>query len=191
MTYLAAINVVSGTFLQIDTDPVFGVNTKLFLVFTALIVVAVLLQAIVLVVMAVGANKTQKKMLAIAEDLQAKAGPILDSTRRILDDTAPKVKIISTNIVETSHLLRANAENLSRTVEDIATRVRMQTERVDGMVSTSLTGVNEVVAAVQRGVMAPVRQIQGMLNGLRAGLDVLRSKVTRTNNSSADEDMFI
>ena len=191
MMYLAAINVVSGTFLQMDTDPVFGVNTKLFLVFTALIVIAVLMQAIVLVVMAVGANKTQKKMLAIAEDLQAKAGPILDSTRRILDDTAPKVKIISTNIVETSHLLRANAENLSRTVEDIATRVRMQTERVDGMVSTSLTGVSEVVAAVQRGVMAPVRQIQGMLNGLRAGLDVLRSKVTRTHNSSADEDMFI
>ncbi|MHB1022850.1 MAG: hypothetical protein ACYC46_07515 [Acidobacteriaceae bacterium] len=188
MMHIAAVHTLA--MIQGGDEMVLGVNTKLFLVFTALLVVAVLLQAVILLAMALGARKTQQRMVAIAEDLQAKITPILDSTRVLVEDTAPKIKVVANNAVETSFLLREQVEQLHDTIEEVSIRTRKQVERVDGMVSGGLDALSRVASSLQEGLMAPIRQVTGILNGFRAGLDVLRSK-GRSAHSSADEDMFV
>ncbi len=40
--------------------------------------------------------------------------PILDTTHGVLHDSAPKVKIITENLVETSHVVRSKARSSMR-----------------------------------------------------------------------------
>jgi hypothetical protein len=51
-----------------------------------------------------------------------------------------------------------------------------QVSRVDEMATAVLDGLTQATAAVQHGVTTPLKQVTGVLNGLRAGLDVLLRK---------------
>jgi predicted component of type VI protein secretion system len=188
MMQVAAIYALA--MIQGGDNLVLGINTRLFLVFTALLVVAVVLQTVILLAMALGARKAQQRMVAIAEDLQNKVTPILDTTRIMVEDAAPKIKVVTSNAVAASYLLREQAEHLHDTVEEISVRARHQVARVDGMVSGAFDVLTKAAGSLQEGVMAPVRQVTGILNGIRAGLDVLRNK-RRRDHSEADEDMFV
>ena len=67
-------------------------------------------------------------------------------------------------------------------------RAQVQADRVDGMVKGTLDQVTYAVHAIESGVQKPIRQVNGILNGLRAGLDELRKKEVR---SEEDEDLFV
>ena len=45
------------------------------------------------------------------------------------------------------------------------------------MVTSVLNTTADLAESIQRGVKAPVREISGILNGVKAGLDVLMGKV--------------
>jgi len=166
-------------------------DQRLLIFFIGLVAVAVLLQAGVLLAMALRAHKTQKQLLSIAEDVRDRALPVLDSARSLVEYTSPKIKSISANLEETSALLRNQAEMLDEAVADALARAMIQVARVDGLVTNTLEGANEVVAEVQRGIMGPVQQITGILNGIRAGLDVLRGKFGMRKQRPDGDDMFV
>jgi hypothetical protein len=44
------------------------------------------------------------------------------------------------------------------------------------MVSGTLDGISHASAAIQQGVEVPLRHLQGIFNGLRAGLGAFRAK---------------
>jgi hypothetical protein len=58
------------------------------------------------------------------------------------------------------------------------------------MVKGTLDQLTNAVHAIEQGVAAPVRQVNGILNGLRAGMDVLREK-TPTNHLDPEDDLFV
>jgi hypothetical protein len=66
----------------------------------------------------------------------------------------------------------------------------VQADRVDEMVTGTLNSVANATEAVQKAVSGPVRQVGAVLNGLRAGLDVLRNK-GRDAHASPDGDHFV
>ena len=125
--------VMSGMWLQ-DPDSLSSGNSKLLMVFVGMVAVALTVQAIALIAMAVGAAKTRKRGLEIFEEIRAKLMPVLDSSHGFIKDTAPKVKIITENLVETSHVVRAKAQEFDMTASDLNSKTRAQVARVDGMV---------------------------------------------------------
>jgi hypothetical protein len=167
-----------------------GVSTNLFLAFLGLLAVAVLLQACVLLAMAMGARKTQKQLVVLLEEFETRINPILDTTRTLLEDTAPKMRIITTNVTEASYILREQAEDISCTVGEINARVRDRVATVDAMISAGIVGVTKAVAAVQESIMGPLNQLNGLLSGIRAGIDILRNRGRHTH-SHEDQDMFV
>jgi hypothetical protein len=93
------------------------------------------------------------------------------------------VKIITENLVETSHVVRAKAQEVDVTLTDVNERTRAQAARVDGMVSSVLTTISDIASSIQKGVQVPVREFQGLVNGFKAGVDVL---VGRAKGSDRD-----
>ncbi len=49
--------------------------------------------------------------------------------------------------------------------------------RVDGIVGKTLTATAEIMATIEHTVRVPVREVAGIVNGIKAGLDVLVGKV--------------
>ncbi len=58
------------------------------------------------------------------------------------------------------------------------------------MVKGTLDHLTSAVQAIEHGVAVPVRQVNGILNGLRAGVDVLRKK-DFTHDRESEDDLFV
>jgi methyl-accepting chemotaxis protein len=180
---------LSGIWLQ-DPDSLSSGNTRLLMIFVAMVAIAMVAQAIALIVMAVGAGKARKRGLEIAEDLREKVLPIIAGTQELIRDTSPKIKVISENFVEASHILRSKAREFDMTASDLNSKTRAQAARVDGMVTSVLDTTSEITETIQRGIKIPVREVSGLVNGLKAGLDVLvgRAKGFGSGRTNAPRD---
>jgi hypothetical protein len=168
--------VVAGVWLQ-ESDALSATNTKWLMIFIGIVAFSAAVQAGVVVAMAVGTAKTHKKLLTIAEELHTKALPVMDSVQVLLRDTTPKVRVITDNLVETSHLVRSKAQEFDATLSDVNNRTRKQVQTVDGMITSTLTATAEIAGMVERGIKVPMREIAGLANGFRAGMDVLIGRV--------------
>ena len=137
--------------------------------FVGMVAVAMVVQAVAVIVMAVGAAKASKRGLEIAEEMRTKIVPVLDTTQSVFHDAAPKVKIITENLVETSHMVRNKAQEFDATASELNMKTRAQAARVDGMVTSVLNTTAEISATLQRAVKVPVREFTGLVNGFKAG----------------------
>ena len=181
--------IMSAMWLQ-DPDSLSSGNSKLLMVFVGMVAVALIVQAIALIAMAVGAAKARKRGLEIVEEVRLKLMPIMDNTHSFIQDTAPKVKIITENFVETSHVVRAKAQEFDVTASDLNSKARAQAARVDGIVTSALNTTTDVAETIQRGIKVPLREVSGLINGLKAGLDVLvgRAKGFGSGRSNVRRD---
>ena len=167
------------------------VSSKLFMIFVGVVSISVLFQTLAMITMAVGAAKARKDFLRIAEDMRSKALPVLEISRSMLEDTAPKLRVITDNVTEASFLLRDQAERLDHVVKSTLETVSVQVERADQMVSATLDGVDEITTTIQRAVMVPVKQIAGLMNGLKAAVEKLTGSKFPRSVYGRDEDDFV
>jgi hypothetical protein len=186
-----AVRVVtmSGMWLQ-DPDSLSSGNSRLLMIFVAMVAIAMVAQAVALIIMAIGAAKARKRGLEIAEEIRVKMMPIIAGTHEMIRDNAPKVKIITENFVEASHVIRAKAQEFDVTASDLNVKTRAQAARVDGMVTSVLNTTAEIAESIQRGIKVPVREVSGIVNGVKAGLEVLvgRAKGFGSGRTSAPRD---
>lgn len=148
----------------------------IFIIFTAVTSIGVLIQAAVLLGMYFAVKKTTDEARELSAQLKQHLIPTLSVARSVIEDVSPKVKIATTNLVEASHTLRAQAEQINKTVTDVAGMAQTQASRVDDMATAVLDGLTQATAAVQHGISTPLKQVSGVLSGLRAGFDTLRRK---------------
>jgi hypothetical protein len=181
-----------GMWLQ-DPDSISSGNSKLLMVFVGMVAVALVTQALAMIAMAIGAAKARKQALAIAEDMRSKIMPVILSTRTMLEDTAPKLKVITDNFAETSHVVRSKAVEFDATMSDVNERVRAQVARVDEMTTSTLMATSNLATKVEQTIRVPVREVAGLVNGLKAGLDVLIGRARgfgRSNGRPRDSDFI-
>jgi hypothetical protein len=179
--------VMSGMWLQ-ESDSLSSGNSRLLMFFVAMVAVALVAQAIALIAMAVGAAKTRKRGLEIFEEIRAKVMPVLESSQGFIQETTPKIKIITDNLVETSHVVRAKAMEFDATASDLNLKTRAQVNRVDGMVTSVLNTTNDISETVTRGIKVPLREVSGLVNGLKAGIEVLVGRAKGPGRNSQDTD---
>jgi methyl-accepting chemotaxis protein len=146
----------------------------------AVIVIAAIMVGVLLAVFIGGAAlfKLMKKFESFADDAQARATPLIAKGEALFDDLAPKIRNISTNVEQISYTARSKADELgetvsqiNRTVVDVNTKARVQSDRVHGLVTEALNTTQEVSQAVQHGIRVPVRKIAAIVAGVKAGLE--------------------
>jgi methyl-accepting chemotaxis protein len=155
-------------------------DIHLSMIFLCIIAVALVAQAVGVLISGAFAAKLLAKVDGIADTVDKKTGPILDKTGALLVELTPKVTAISANVEQISNTVREQVEQLAatvtelnKTVQELNGRTRVQVARVDGMVTEALDTTEQVSQTVQKGIEAPVRQIVGVIAGLRVGLETL------------------
>ena len=183
-TMLMANLINSGLWLQ-SSDSLSAGNTKLLMIFIGIVAFSALIQACVLIGIAIGASKAQKKLLEIAQDLHTAAMPAIRNVQELVTDATPKVRIITENLLETSYVVRAKAQELDATLSDVNNRTRSQVAQVDSLITNTLKAASDIAATVQHSIRVPVREMAGVVNGLKAGLDVLVGRVKGFGSGSS------
>jgi hypothetical protein len=180
---LAAMWLQSG---EVSADYV-----KWLTVFVGILAFALLIQALGMIYFAMRAVNVIKDLKTSVDEAKVKALPMMGNmyditltTQTILSDLAPKVKVISENLTETSHTVRGTAEMLDVTLrqtmdkaavtfDDANFRTQRQVARVDSMVATTLAATAEIGATIHEGIRVPLRKVAEMANQSKNLVDTL------------------
>jgi methyl-accepting chemotaxis protein len=154
------------------------INTTLLTIFVGIVALSFVTNTIIFIVMAIAAAKARKKAMSLFDDLHAKAlpliakaHPIMDSVSELIRETSPKIKTVTDNLVQTSDIVRAKAQEMGSTVTDVNEKTRQQADRVNSMVTTALTAVSDLGTTIHHGIRVPVRQVAGVIDGIKTTVD--------------------
>jgi ABC-type transporter Mla subunit MlaD len=121
-----------------------------------------------------------------------KASPVLDSARSLVDDARPKIQEVIERAAEITTSARDQMARLDALVSETSDCVRVQIERIDMVVGDAVSRVQETTAAVQGTILKPVREVNGLISGVRAALSTLaRGNRASVDHATQDEEMFI
>jgi methyl-accepting chemotaxis protein len=172
-------------------------NETVLTAFVIATCLAVIIQAGILLGMFISMKKTSERMEALAKRVEEKALPVLESTRMILEDTAPKLKEITANLAEVSGTIKTQVNRMDATFNDAVDRTRLQVIRVDELVSRTIDKVEETTEMVQHTVLAPMKQLTGVIQGLSVGVGAFLNRRRKAameaagSRASDDDEMFI
>jgi hypothetical protein len=156
-----------------DPGSISSGNSRLLMFFVAMVAVAMVAQAAVVIVAAIGAAKTRKQLLSIAEEIRSKSLPVIEGAQGMVQELQPKFRTLTDNLVETTNIVREKASEFDSTISEVNHRALAQTARVDGMVTSVLDTTAGIATTLQKSVSVPVKEFHGLMNGLRAGIHVL------------------
>jgi uncharacterized protein YoxC len=155
-------------------------DIHLAMIFLGIIAVSLMVAAGAAVVAGMFAAKLLHRVDGIANIVEQRTGPILDRTNELLRDLGPKIHTVTTNVEQISYTVRAKVDEvgatvsqLNETVQEINGRTRVHVAHVDGIVSDALFATEDISQTVQNGIRIPIKQVVGVVAGVRAGLETL------------------
>jgi methyl-accepting chemotaxis protein len=136
----------------------------------------------------------------IARQIQAKVAPLVDrtepilnSTRQILEESRPRISEISVQAVEIAKTVRAQTDRIGEVLAESADRAKTRIEQIDKTVDQTVEQVEHMGGAVKIAVMKPVREVNGLVAGLKAAVSSYAAGGRRSSvdHATQDEEMFI
>lgn len=149
------------------------VTMELFIVVAALTLVV---QAGILVLLFFQLRKTTESVNKMVGDLHSRLGPILTRTQIMLDETQPKISALVEDASHIVYLTRTQAQKFDRIANEASDRLRGQLVHIDRILSGTLEAVEDAGAQVRRSFWGPVHKASALVQGIKIGLDVLRSR---------------
>jgi len=157
-----------------------------FAVFLALI--AFVMQAVVIFAMYRVTKATQDKLMPVADALT----PMIGTARRFVEENSPKFSQMTSEAAEMVNTLHAHVDRLGEVVKEMSDRARAQVARIDGAVDQTVEQVQQASDAVKTAILKPVKQVDGIMHGIRAALSVVaHSRRESVDHATQDEEMFI
>jgi hypothetical protein len=157
-------------------------------VFVAVATIALLIQAAALLGTFLVIRQLRTRIFAIwpqFEEIVGVAKKTAYSTEKHLD------AIGSTS----NHMLGIAKQQLVKVdglLNDASTRAKVQMERAEMVLDDTMTRVQSTVSVVQRGVLRPIREVHGIVSGVRTAIQHFgRSSRSTVDHATSDEEMFI
>jgi hypothetical protein len=163
-------------------------------VFVCVAAAAILLQAAVLVAMFLQMRRTTERMERFTSDLESRLTPILARVQILLEDTQPKISEMVADAAHVVYLARAQAQKVDRVFTEASDRLRGQLVRADRIVTGALEAVEDAGSKFSHNVWRPVRQVSALMQGIKVGIDLLRSRRGRRRPEEPleqEEELFI
>ncbi len=160
----------------------------LLTIFVGLSAIAMLTQAGMLIGLFIVARRMQEKVTPLIPEIQGVVGV----TKRTIDRVEKHVDKIGTSSAEILEITKQQLDKVDELLTDAATRAKVQMERAEMVLDDTMTRVQKTVSVVQTGVLRPVREVQGVLAGIRTTLHYLgRAGRSSVDHATSDEEMFI
>jgi ABC-type transporter Mla subunit MlaD len=168
-------------------------ETTLLIAFIAVTSVAVVLQTLILAGMYLSMRKMMGRMGALQLLVNDQVLPLVEKLRELVDESAPKIQAVVTNVAETSELVRSQAGKIDEAVTEIVGMARSQVGRANVLATRTLERVDLTAAVLQHSVTSPLRHLSGLLEGVLAGVGRFAGvrRERRQAKTVPNEDMFI
>jgi hypothetical protein len=167
-------------------------------VFIVVAIVTLVVQAGILVLLFFQLRKTTESVNRMVGDLHSRLGPILTRTQIMLDETQPKIAALVEDASHIVYLTRSQAQKFDRIATEATDRLRGQLVTVDRILTGTLEAVEDAGAQVRRSFWGPVTKASAIVQGIKIGLDVLRSRRSgsggarsRENSVEQEDELFI
>jgi uncharacterized protein YoxC len=157
-------------------------------IFVGICALAMLIQMITLIILAVISKRMQDKVTVVLPEVQS----ILALSKQTLQEVKKEVGEISTKTNSILDVTKGQFIKIDELLSDISVRVRVQMERAEMVLDDTMSRTQKTVAIVQSGVIAPIREMHGLLEGLRAAIAHLaKGRRPTVDHATTDEEMFI
>jgi len=176
-------------------------DDNLLRLFIAVTAFAVLLQALIMVALYLAIRKSTARMETLATEVRNKALPVMESVQsatetvqNILVELRPKIDVMSVNFAESSTLVRNQLGRIDATLTDALDRARLQVIRADELLNHTMDKVEETSEVVQRTVLSPLRQMNGLMAAISTGVEVFlgqKRRHRRNGGGVPQDEMFI
>jgi len=169
-------------------------NDNLLIFFIAVTAGAVVIQAGILIGLYLAVRKSTAKMEALAIEVKSKALPTMETVQSMLVEIRPKIDVITTNLSESSTLVRNQLGRLDATLTDALDRTRLQVIRADELLNRTMDKVEETSEVVHKTVISPLRQVNGLMAAISTGVEVFPGQKRRHPKNGAgvpQDEMFI
>jgi hypothetical protein len=145
-------------------------------VFIAATAIAVVLQTAILAALFFQLRRRLEQTNRVLSDFQARVGPILTRVQILLEDTQPRISEMVSDAAHVVYLARTQAQKVDRIFTDAADRLRGQLVHADRILTGTLEAVENAGAQVRRGIFVPMQKASALVQGIKVGLDFLRSR---------------
>lgn len=170
-------------------------SNTILTVFVAITAVAFCLQFVLLFLLYKAIEHSSKRMEAIANRMEQRAAPVLDTAQAILQQAQPRIGEITANLAEASASIRAQVTGAAQAAGEIVERARMQAARLDELIHSTADKVEQTTDFLQTSVITPVRRVHAIVQAVSAGIGFLRRSRGRKPGpqvaTEEDEEMFI
>jgi len=169
-------------------------NENLLTTFIAVTAGAVLLQALIMVALYLAVRKSTARMEALATEVTSKALPTMETVQSLLVELRPKIEVLSTNVAESSTLVRNQLGRIDATLTDALDRTRLQVIRADELLNRTMDKVEDTTEFVHKTVVSPLRQVNGLMAAISTGVEVFLGQKRRQQKNGRgmpQDEMFI
>jgi len=167
-----------------------------------LLAVAVAISSLALLVQAVAAIRIARSVQRLEAQIQPlipQAQEALEQAKATIGEARNALKQASARIEESAamakRLLEAaqqQVEGIDKARQELAVQWRIQSERLELVLEDILSRVQDVVAVLHGTVMRPVREVSGMVAGVKAALQTLMmARRPTVDRATHDDEMFI
>src|SRR5207247_8708314 len=81
---------------------------------------------------------------------------------------------------------------LGEVVKEVSDRARAQVARIDGAVDQTVEQVQQASDVVKQAILGPVKQVDGIMHGIRAAISVVAHRRRESvDHAAQDEGMYI
>ncbi len=167
-------------------------------IFIGVTAAAVVLQMLILAGMFFVMRRMAARVQSVTEELQSRVTPLLEDAKKLttdvqslLETSRPKVDVILENASVISTTAREQTQKVDAALTSFMDRAKLQAIRADEMLTRTLDRVQDTSAKVQQTVTSPFKHLNGVLQGLGAGLETLFQKSRQPRNGKQNDEMFI
>ncbi len=160
----------------------------LLTIFVGCAAFAMLIQAGTLLGLFIVARGLEKKVTQLMPEIQN----IIGVVRRTVDHVEKHIDKIGNVSGSILDVTKQQVVKIDELLTDAATRAKVQMERAEMVLDDTMTRTQDTVSFLQRSVLRPVREVHGVLNGVRTAIVHLgRGGRPTVDHATADEEMFI
>jgi len=155
-------------------------NTLLIvlIVFVAVAAIALLMQAIALIGVFVIARQVRSRVFLMWPQIEN----IVGAAKKTTEEAGKHINSIGQTSVDIVGIAKQQLVKVDGLLDDATTRAKVQMERAEMVLDDSMTRFQSTVTVVQRGVIRPIREVQGFFTGVRTALQFLG----RSSRSTVD-----
>jgi ElaB/YqjD/DUF883 family membrane-anchored ribosome-binding protein len=139
------------------------------------------------------------RMYQAVKQLQADVMPLIPQAKAVLEQTQATLAQALSEVHEVSGRAKAVLERVQSQLDgldkarvEISTQLKVQGERLELVLEDILGRTQEVVSVVHGTVLRPVREVSGMVAGVKAALQALiTGRRPTVDRATQDDEMFI